>query len=138
MAPLGASGVEVDRPVAAEEWGGNKRESCAESSGTVAGLVNAREQLVVGVIILRQLSPLGTRESFTSFEKLRTTTSSRPQPALPRSTSRLPVSHSPAPLAAAAGDRDPSAFKFGWAASAARVGEHMVGIGRGKEEEERQ
>ena len=37
---------------------------------TVAGLVNAREQLVVGVIILRQLSPLGTRESLASFEKL--------------------------------------------------------------------
>jgi hypothetical protein len=107
----------------------------------VAGLVNAREQLVVGVIILRQMSPLGTRESFASFEKLRTTTSSRPQPALPRSTppgfpSSLSLSRaSCCECWPAAGDRDPSAFKFGLAASAARVGEHMVGIGRGKQEE---
>jgi hypothetical protein len=39
------------------------------------------EQLVVGVTILRQLSPLGTRESFTSFEKLLHHAS--PPPALP-------------------------------------------------------
>jgi hypothetical protein len=70
----------------------------------------------------------GTLERFASFEKL--LHHALPHPSFPLQVSRLPsVSHSPVPLAAA-NDRVQGPFKF-WVG-----GEHIVGIGQGKEEEE--
>lgn len=97
----------------------------------MAGLVNAREQLVVGVIILRQLSPLGTRESFASFEKLHHHAS--PSPRAPACSSLLVPRAALARLLLGVGASRGRRVRV---ARAARFGEHMVRIGWGKEEEE--